>query len=399
VLHDPTLVLVQVSFTLLTTALLVVAALSTNRREELMWVAGGNVLGTMGLVVGAQTQWHDALHAVANYGLICGGLTLVWRGLRIFCGRDLHSGVTLGVTAGVMAVAAFFTFVQPNLQVRLVFGGLVAALLNLMCVWTLVRGAPLSTRPVMWVSVVGFSAFALMLVVRTGVLVLGDAQPQTQALVSSTTYFATPLVQVSVSFGVILLVMRQYAEELRRASLTDPLTGALNRAGLEQQAKRLIRRAKRGGRTDRGLAVLMVDADHFKQINDLHGHPVGDEVLRVLVERTRDALRPGDLLCRYGGEEFVVLLAGVSRRSAQHAAERLRLSIEKTPVPVGGLRLAVTVSVGLCTTPPAPHELSRMISLADEAMYRAKALGRNRVVVSEALPVSLVASKGRSVAA
>jgi diguanylate cyclase (GGDEF)-like protein len=383
-LHDPTLVLVQVSFTLLTTALMVVAALSTGRRDELMWIAGGNVLGTMGLVLGAQTHLHDAIHAVLNYALICSGLAMVWRGLRIFCGRDLHIGVIGGVAAVAAATAAFFTFVQPNLQVRLVFGGAVAAALNLMCVFTLLRHAPSATRAVMWVSVVGFAAFVVLLVVRTTVLVMGDAQPQTQAMVSSVTYFATPLVQVTVAFGLILLMMRQYAEELRRASLTDPLTGALNRAGLEQQARRLIRRAKRNNnRTDRGLAVLMVDADHFKQINDKHGHPVGDEVLRVLVQRTRDALRPGDLLCRYGGEEFVVLMPSVSRRSAHKAAERLRLSIQNQPVQAGAVRLSVTVSVGLCTAPPAPHDLASMIGLADAAVYSAKAQGRNRVVGSE----------------
>jgi len=185
-----------------------------------------------------------------------------------------------------------------------------------------------------------------------------------------------------VAFGLILLLMREYSEQLREASLTDPLTGALNRAGFDEQAQRLLRRAQRNGS---GLSLWMVDADHFKHINDRHGHPAGDQALRLLVQRTREVLRPGDLLARYGGEEFLVLLDNVDQEAALRAAERLRASIAQTPMPLGSQWVNLTVSIGVSDALVAGYALSDLIGRADAAVYQAKAAGRNRVV-SDGLP-------------
>jgi len=195
-------------------------------------------------------------------------------------------------------------------------------------------------------------------------------------LMTNATRFGIPLAQVTVCFGLILLVTRQYAEELREASLTDSLTGTLNRAGFEQRAQRVLQRARRDGRA---LALLMVDADHFKRINDELGHPAGDEALRALVSAAREALRPGDLLGRHGGEEFVALLPDLPPQAALRAAERLRAKIEATSLEIAGRRLTLTVSIGLSTAATAGYDLVQLVSRADAAVYRAKALGRNRV--------------------
>lgn len=380
-LHGPTLLIVQFSFTILTTILIVVAAFGTGRREALRWFAVGNVVATAGTMLGALTQAPLLIHAVLNYGLMCLGQMLVWRGLCAFCGTRLRTSTILALTALSMALAAWFAFVTPSLGARLVAGGMSIATICVLCIRTLMLHVPASTRPVMWVSAAGFAMFTGMMLLRTAILLSWGEDSGVHELMTNATRFGIPLAQVTVCFGLILLVTRQYAEELREASLTDSLTGALNRAGFEQRAQRILQRAQRDGRA---LALLMVDADHFKRINDEFGHPAGDEALRVLVAAAREALRPDDLLGRHGGEEFVALLTDLDPQAARRAAERLRAKIEATSLELAGRRLHLSVSIGLSTAAGAGYDLAQLVSRADAAVYRAKALGRNRVEHDEA---------------
>lgn len=128
------------------------------------------------------------------------------------------------------------------------------------------------------------------------------------------------------------------------------------------------------------LAVLLADIDHFKGINDTFGHPAGDEVLRGIADLAREVLRRSDVICRWGGEEFLILLRGTDLREATRIAERLREKVAETIFPPLPSNRAVTVSVGGCSLPPflAPEQL---ISQADTLLYRAKREGRNRVIL------------------
>jgi len=172
------------------------------------------------------------------------------------------------------------------------------------------------------------------------------------------------------------------AAELRRLASSDPLTGVPNRRHFEESSAQIIAAKEAGGRC---VAVLMLDVDHFKKINDTHGHPVGDEVLKVVARRCRDALREHDLFARFGGEEFIALLPSTSAEEAPLAAERLRSVIAAEPVHVDGLQVPVTISVGGAvgeTLPGADKALLELlVGQADEALYAAKANGRNRVMM------------------
>lgn len=182
------------------------------------------------------------------------------------------------------------------------------------------------------------------------------------------------------------ITSRKHREHsLRDAADTDPLTGALNRRGFEGEADRLIGQSPNSDT----LQLLALDIDHFKSVNDTHGHPVGDIALQVVADRISHVLRDGDLLARIGGEEFVVLLRGESS-VADAVAERIRHSISAKPVdcqkaagPVGGLRL--TVSLGVATFQPG-ESLDSALKRADGALYAAKRAGRNRVIRAEAPP-------------
>jgi diguanylate cyclase (GGDEF)-like protein len=170
------------------------------------------------------------------------------------------------------------------------------------------------------------------------------------------------------------------AAELRRLAASDPLTGIPNRRHFEERSAQIIAAREATGHS---VAVLMVDVDHFKKINDSHGHPAGDEVLKVVAKRCREALRERDLFARFGGEEFVALLAAPAVEDASAVAERMRQAVAATPIDVGDARINVTVSIGAALGEALPGSdqplLAELIARADEALYRAKAGGRNRV--------------------
>lgn len=171
-------------------------------------------------------------------------------------------------------------------------------------------------------------------------------------------------------------------EEQRRAiealANTDALTGALSRRHFLELAGRERARAAREGN---GLAVLLLDIDHFKRVNDTHGHAGGDAVLRAFHATCAAQLRAHDLLGRLGGEEFGVVLPATGREVARQVAERLRAAVAAEPVALpGGGAVAITVSIGLAFTASAAQDIDGLLAAADAALYRAKREGRNRVV-------------------
>lgn len=168
-------------------------------------------------------------------------------------------------------------------------------------------------------------------------------------------------------------------ERAYEATVRDALTGVFNRRHLEE---RMIAEWAYAKRHRVGLAVLFLDIDHFKSINDTYGHAGGDAVLRALGAFLRRAMRTEDLVARYGGEEFVIALRGVERAGVLIAAERVRSGIEQLAVEHDGTLIAVRASVGVAMIGGDRDEpsLEALIAAADGALYRAKSLGRNRVV-------------------
>jgi diguanylate cyclase (GGDEF)-like protein len=164
---------------------------------------------------------------------------------------------------------------------------------------------------------------------------------------------------------------------LMALATTDPLTRVLNRRAL---ADRLAIEMDRARRYSSELAILLIDLDFFKRINDTAGHLVGDEVLRQLAGRIQGAVRTVDIVARYGGEEFVVILPETSAAGAMRFADRLRMAIETHEFPIGAGNVRLTVSIGVSTFPAANvTSADDLFARADAAMYRAKQDGRNQV--------------------
>ena len=179
-----------------------------------------------------------------------------------------------------------------------------------------------------------------------------------------------------INLAQIRLVLGRVLQHLTMQAQTDALTGAANRRGLMRLLQDVHSRAQQAGHD---YVVLMVDIDHFKAINDQHGHAEGDNVLKRVAQNLRDAVRAGDVVARWGGEEFCVLLPEIGRAGAQAIAERMAAQIAAS----GQLR--VTVSVGLAEAQVRSEGPDGVIRRADAALYQAKHAGRNRVVAADRL--------------
>jgi two-component system cell cycle response regulator len=173
--------------------------------------------------------------------------------------------------------------------------------------------------------------------------------------------------------------LRARLDQSMELAVTDQLTGLHNRRYMRVQLESFVKRANMGGMP---VSILLCDIDHFKKVNDIHGHSAGDDVLREFGRRLRENIRPMDLACRYGGEEFVVIMPETTQDLAQSAGERLRQIIAESPFPIGrGDELKVTMSGGVSTVVPPEDSIDGLLKRADDALYRAKSAGRNLIEV------------------
>ena len=175
---------------------------------------------------------------------------------------------------------------------------------------------------------------------------------------------------------LMTLVVSRLLHDLRRLARRDGLTGLLNRRAMHEL---LDRHARQRRRADDSFCVLMIDVDHFKAVNDQHGHAIGDLALRHVARCLTLALRGEDRIARFGGEEFVVLLPGCDLRRAAAEAERLRLCVRAAALVQQDTTVDLSVSIGVAEWAGSVEEVSRLLVRADEALYRAKRLGRDRV--------------------
>jgi len=196
-----------------------------------------------------------------------------------------------------------------------------------------------------------------------------DAQAAPLIQSAKANYFEAEQLREAVGFTMAL--HQQQIGKLNAETMTDPLTGLLNRRGVASEISRLMS-------TREPFAVLALDLDHFKRVNDTFGHASGDQVLMALADIMRDSVRADDAACRVGGEEFLVLMPGASKEAARDVAERIRQAIQahRMPGEVGH----VTISIGTARWPDDGSDSATVLKCADQALYQAKTSGRNKVV-------------------
>lgn len=211
--------------------------------------------------------------------------------------------------------------------------------------------------------------------------------------------FAPALVQARVrnyiALGYTQRALKEANAELSRLAVMDPLTGLTNRRYFDTAAETELRRADR---QDQPVALLVFDLDHFKLVNDTHGHGTGDAVLTNLGQAWRRTLRSEDILCRVGGEEFVALLPNTCAEQAERLAERLLAVTRRQAIEVDGVNIRITTSIGIAVRPSGSGlPIADMVAAGDAALYAAKRTGRDRAVLGA--PLRRRAAEGERAAA
>jgi diguanylate cyclase (GGDEF)-like protein len=322
---------------------------------------------------------HNVLPVVTTFVCIFATAYCSLAGARAYVGRPaVHIGYPLAGALLMGAIAFHFTAIQPHVGMRVLLGSTVAGGLYLASARVFAQ-AGLASAPARRLIALAYALHGGFLLLRPWLFKLGgtvDGAPDIAAQLSHFILLESTIALILMAFGTLMLVNEHVTQELRRVAEKDFLTGVFNRRaflGLLDKAGSLAHR------TQSALPVLLLDLDHFKQINDRFGHRVGDDALRHFVAVAEACLRKHDVLGRMGGEEFAVFLPQTSRDDAQRVSERLRALVAAQPMMTERGPVALTVSIGmaLCQPDEAPENA---LHRADQAMYQAKESGRNRVV-------------------
>lgn len=347
-------------------------------REELRyWTLGIGLLATGWMLIAARGHVPDVASVVlGNLALFVGFQSLLFA-LRAFLRLPVMRWRDVPLPLLQVAVSVVFFWVWPSLTARVVLGALLIAAVLAESARVLWIHAP-RPQPMAY-HVVGVSMVAAMFIMLARAIVqmspLGVDHMMEASVMQSLVFTLSNLAPLVSTLGFLLMINERLQRELHRLAIADPLTGLANRRELQRRGDALLLEP------GRRVAVVAIDADHFKHINDTRGHEAGDTVLVALAERLRHAARAEDVVARLGGEEFVLLMPDTSLEEAHRRAEALRRDIAETPVLLEDGPLSVTVSVGVVERGDA-GTLAGLLHAADQAMYAAKAAGRNRVVVA-----------------
>jgi diguanylate cyclase (GGDEF)-like protein len=301
------------------------------------------------------------------------------RALRLLLGVPQRRAWLAAIGLAAWLGIAWFGIVQPDYRTRVCIGAALVGCYLAMLLWPLRH----ALRPG------GSTAQRVMLLVLAGAVVAWFLRLHEMGTVAQAgLLLATPgnivnmvygtLEPVFASIGFLLMYNETAQAELRRLARTDPLTGTLNRLALDEEGQRLFGQ-------DEALAAVMLDADHFKTINDRFGHAVGDRVLASLAQGIAALLRPGDVLGRAGGEEFLLLLPRSDLAGAIALAEALRVHVATMSLELDGQVQTISVSLGVAVRVADDRDVAALVWRADRALYAAKRAGRNRVVAADAL--------------
>ncbi len=332
---------------------------------------------------------HGSAHVVLGDALVVLGFIAMRRGLQWFMRKprtDLEH-LLIGAVTTALAATVFMPFDLPAAS---------AVLVAVATIWVCMRAALESHtiiqsefgRLTPWVVVSPLGVVMGMMLLRVGYVVfnVGATMPMWEhnSIAQIVLIMLLMALAVTINFALGYVVVMRLVGKLRHLSQHDGLTGLLNRRAMEQLLDREAQRLQRFGQP---YAVLLVDIDHFKRVNDQLGHAVGDVVLTRVAALLGEQAREVDRVARFGGEEFCVLLPHTQREGALQAAERFRAAVRQQPIEWEDQRLPITVSVGVAAASDPAETVEALLHRADQAMYRAKAQGRDRVILAS--PVSV----------
>jgi diguanylate cyclase (GGDEF)-like protein len=380
-LDSPTLAILACCITALLGTLLLFVW-SRDRMRALAWWGTAYLLGGFSVALWIVEGTPGAYHGIpsALLFLACG---MMWNAVRLFQARTIH---WLAMMAGSMVwlVAVAIGLMETDGQ-RMTLGALIIAVYTFLTaheLWRERRKVHAHRRLAIVVPALHGAVFLLP-------MIFAQAVPADSGIVSLATGWVAVfsieaiLYAIGAAFIVLVLAQDRQVHVHRTAALTDPLSGVLNRRGfLENAATLMEMQAKRRA----PIAVLLFDLDRFKSINDRFGHAAGDEALKLFAATASSVMRADDIFGRIGGEEFAAIVAGDGQDGAA-AAERVRFAFELRAGTIGEHEIGGTVSTGVASALPLrkgdPKLIEALLARADEALYRAKESGRNRVEIAE----------------
>jgi diguanylate cyclase (GGDEF)-like protein len=327
-----------------------------------LWRAGGNIAQVLAMValqrgiwlyIGVPAPWHGQ------------GLALALVAAASWIGLDPAAGfLRVGINSAVLTALSLWMARDLHRHARdtLVFR------------WPALLALPLL------LAAFGFAQRGLRAFADPAAVA---AQMTTDSALNVGTALSYVVLALAFHATLMTLVVARLLAELQRRSRYDGLTGTLNRHTTEEVLAAQWQRSRRSGEP---FVVLMLDMDHFKAINDRLGHAVGDLALKHAAAQLAGLLRKVDRLGRFGGEEFLALLPGITLEEAQAVAERLRAQLAAAPLEHAGAVVPLSVSIGLAAWDGAGEDIARLLVRADRALYRAKALGRDRIELAPSEP-------------
>ncbi|MFD6318453.1 GGDEF domain-containing protein [Methylorubrum thiocyanatum] len=322
----------------------------------------------------------EAVKGSVVYTLYGASLAVSWAGLRNFYERSTLVAPTLGLTLLSGLSYGFLLVAGGTMPWAMtgVFGSI--ALSAGLCLLEILRTPPSQRLWTQYVVLTGFGGYFFVFLLSIGVVHFASermASPDSGIYSLVFDLWCGVFIQV----GYLAMVGERANLKLSRQAETDPLTGLANRRGLFTA---MSRRSGPGGALR--CAILLADIDHFKSINDTYGHDGGDAALIGFAERLRSVMRKDDIIARWGGEEFLVVLDQADAAAATAVAERLRRTAAGQPFSVNGTALTVTASIGVSIVAAGEERIDAALSRADAALYAAKKGGRNRVCLEPTPP-------------
>ena len=348
------------------------------------WVAANFCIGIAIIVFIQQGISIQSRALLGGLIMVC-GLALYFISIRLFEDRPLNNKVILQALTALLVSNVIITLLSKNEFVSVVLNTALCVLISLACAIYLLHNSRYKQSAEYRFTGGFFIIFAAFTLYRLYVLGLDRAQPVlylTEWTLNEVTFLACMMSVLAINFGFILMVNERLAEMLAHTAGHDWLTGVMNRRNLEQVAEAATLKAVK---TKQSQAMLLMDLDLFKRVNDSYGHLFGDTVIQTFADLAKSNMREIDLLGRYGGEEFCIVMPDTSEQEASLLAERIRQKFESTAMQFNAEHVFCTVSIGVCDSNHGGKDFKSMFSSADLALYAAKKAGRNNVVLFSSL--------------
>lgn len=354
------------------------AAYATGRFERwpLWWGASNLLVGIGSFLVALRNLVPNYVSVDAGNVLTIVGYMLMFFAVRAFAGHPIHRRYFWIVIVSASMPVALFISDPSAISERLLYVSVICCLCDL----TIVReAAGIVRREKLYSAAILcglYVATAAIFAVRSFLAATGDIggpDPFGSSVIHSWMAVSAVAFIMLRSMAMVLMAAERSRNQLIELAHHDPLTGTLNRSGLAQHVPLL------GAQP---VSLLIIDIDHFKQLNDQHGHATGDEVLRLFAAVSKGIMRSSDLLSRQGGDEFLAVLRNVDQDEAVTIANRIRLSFAAAVMQMPDLAIFPTLSIGVATRRENSVDFDRLVQRADEALYRSKREGRNRVEAS-----------------